>query len=445
MRPNLLAGLCGSNYPPGPFSLSDLFRILPNDATLPWTGGKTAALTCSIDSSVLWGGQPTIRVDIPANTTGVIRVGNSNALAPVPAAWIASQNTGQFCMAVKVSEDIPTLGLNLFIGESGLSKYWSFSLGLGAATDGARLHVMTEWIVCTPEDTNGTGLNWGKTSGGSAPTMGTNMQVRISWTMPDIANQVSIWFGVFGMLPPKRPAIMIWFDDGYTAQYDLCLPVLKAYNIPATFSIIRDTLGGGGYMTVAKAVEIANDPSGLFCVCNHSIDSGGYNARGAATMYSNFVTNRTYLQGIGCPADGTNIIAYPSGEVGSDLTSLLEADGAFLCARTGGNPLYDRRNQLMAWSDKIRWLLGPTTFPTSSVTEASVETLINSNNAAQVDSIFGFHDIKVSATGSSWWLDRFTQLCAYIAGLRANGTADPMNALTFFRHVAGSGPFYSYK
>ncbi|MEN6492437.1 MAG: polysaccharide deacetylase family protein [Rectinema sp.] len=50
---------------------------------------------------------------------------------------------------------------------------------------------------------------------------------------------------------------VISFDDGYVSAYARAFPILKKYNMPATFFIITSFVGTSGYMTWEEIEEIA--------------------------------------------------------------------------------------------------------------------------------------------------------------------------------------------
>ncbi len=59
---------------------------------------------------------------------------------------------------------------------------------------------------------------------------------------------------------PRRAAV-ITFDDGYRDNFELALPVLRKYGVPATFFIATGFLGGGRMWndTLIEAIRVADD------------------------------------------------------------------------------------------------------------------------------------------------------------------------------------------
>jgi len=57
---------------------------------------------------------------------------------------------------------------------------------------------------------------------------------------------------------PTKP-IAITFDDGWRSQYEMALPVLLKYRIPATFYIYTGVIGSPAYMTFDHLKELVQD------------------------------------------------------------------------------------------------------------------------------------------------------------------------------------------
>lgn len=57
-------------------------------------------------------------------------------------------------------------------------------------------------------------------------------------------------------VPATSGMVSITFDDGLTSQYDNAAPVLAADGLPATFYLISNNVGSGGYMSVSQAAAL---------------------------------------------------------------------------------------------------------------------------------------------------------------------------------------------
>lgn len=67
-------------------------------------------------------------------------------------------------------------------------------------------------------------------------------------------------------MPAKTVAITA--DDGYYNFYENAYPVLKKYNLPATFFIVTDKIGVGGYLGWRELREMSD--SGLITIASHT-------------------------------------------------------------------------------------------------------------------------------------------------------------------------------
>jgi hypothetical protein len=64
--------------------------------------------------------------------------------------------------------------------------------------------------------------------------------------------------------PPDAKVVCIFFDDGYTDQYNVALPILLQYGFKATFGIITSCISEDGednslYMSQEQLTQLAND------------------------------------------------------------------------------------------------------------------------------------------------------------------------------------------
>ncbi|MGD0780826.1 MAG: polysaccharide deacetylase family protein [Dehalococcoidales bacterium] len=63
-------------------------------------------------------------------------------------------------------------------------------------------------------------------------------------------------------IPPHATLVCLFFDDAFTNQYDVALPVLLEYNFKATFGVITDHINKGHdimeYMSANQLRDLAN-------------------------------------------------------------------------------------------------------------------------------------------------------------------------------------------
>lgn len=418
--------------------VAEWFPVLPTESTALWTTDKTAALSVAVDSTVLFGGRPTIKITIPAGTSGTVKVGTNDLNCLMPYIWDTT-HTAQGVLAMKWSHVAAQAVVNWYIG--GAANYAAsnfMTFGPAVTSPPEMLPVATEWVVHKPDAIGGTaGYRW--TDGGAfALTAGNRVQSKLQWTAPGVGFDTYLWIGCVGVLPPIKPCVVITLDDGLSSVYSFARPILKNYNLPVSLGIIKNNVGTGGYMTAAQIMELWSDPSGLFDIVNHSATHQNYSTAGAAAMYQEYTTCRSYLQGLGITDDGPNHVPYTNNEYGTDLIDLLVADEQFLSARQGlsTNP-YERKSQMMASGDKYRWQIPHVANLQTGTTEANVETQIAAAVTAGGDAFLQGHGFATAAATSVWSEASFAQLCKYLYDGRAAGTFDVKTWSQWFRDRAG--------
>jgi hypothetical protein len=74
---------------------------------------------------------------------------------------------------------------------------------------------------------------------------------------------VALLHGVYGGMAIK-PSVNIVIDDGIVSAYTEWLPILNSYGYNATFSIIKDLINTGGYLTPAQLAALYAAGNDLF-------------------------------------------------------------------------------------------------------------------------------------------------------------------------------------
>jgi hypothetical protein len=401
---------------PAPLGL----EIMPVGSTTLWTTDKTAALTVAVDSTVLFNGMPTLKITIPAGTSGAIKVGTSGANALVPYGW----DRENFALAVMYSgftgynwtSTFPP-ALTPYIGDATLANFWAISSGAptNLANVTETIPRADEWAVFKPAAST-----WA--TGAGAPAVASKMRCKLQWTQVSQATDCYIHVGFFGKLPERSKATVIWtFDDGYASWDSFIKPLFKHHNMPATMGISS----GGSFLNAAQIQALYRDESRLFDIVNHAVDNTGYTALGAADYYAQVTTCRDYLRGLGIDGDGPLHHPLVQSQWGNDLADLLAA-GGFLTSRVGAvtNSMHGRDQMLHTGQDKLRWLCNATIFLGSAKSFNDAKTVVDAAVTAKAAIMIGSHDFAATADTYVWTYDDMNQLAAYVSGLMRAGTLE---------------------
>lgn len=142
---------------------------------------------------------------------------------------------------------------------------------------------------------------------------------------------------------PDKP-VLLTFDDGLREHYTVVLPLLKKYQVKATFFIITSANHLNGYLKDAMIKEM--DESGLATIASHT-EHHPYLARmSAATRVAEIVGSKRSLEALlGHPV---NSFAYPYGSWDQRVAKEVEAAGYTLGfgVRLGSRHMNSSRYQL---------------------------------------------------------------------------------------------------
>ncbi len=128
-------------------------------------------------------------------------------------------------------------------------------------------------------------------------------------------------------LPPRTVALS--FDDGYLDFYTNVYPLLKKYDMKATFYIIVNALGQSGYLTHAQVKEMAN--SGYVEIGSHTFNHPDLSIIGYNDAVTEIANSKTDLEQItGLPVE---TFAYPYGRYKEEYKKIV-ADAGYLGAVT---------------------------------------------------------------------------------------------------------------
>jgi hypothetical protein len=391
--------------------------VNPTDVLSNWDDLAGAGVTASLDTSVLFDGKPSIRLDIPASFSGTARIGTSAATCRFPYLY-AKKN---FAFAIKSSNLTAVSGCNPFIGDATLANY--FSIPSQTSPNQPQMqYANNDWMVYKPADTE-----WANTGG--TPVFASLMRLRINFTVTSVATATQVWIGFVGIIPKRpKPTIIFSPDDGFSSWYDFLVPLLKHHRIPASFACTSSLVGSGGNKwSLSQLLSIANDPTGLFEVVNHNRvhqNVGQYAT--AQDCYNDVALCREYMRSIGLPDRSNNHHAYPNSVWRDDLTALLIAGGFKTARASTAGTNGEVQDQLINGGDKLRWKLNVIANLQAGTTLANVITAVTTLKNQGGVGFINAHDFAQTEAAYVCSFDVANQVVGYLASERDAGNIELM-------------------
>lgn len=425
--PNNKAPAVGSNT-----AIGSGLEIMPVGDVSYWNTDKTAALTVAVDNTVLFNGKPTLKITIPAGTSGVCKVGSNALAANVPYNW----DRNDFCVATKLSGftgyDMATTfppALAGYFGDVGYTNFWT-TLGYNGANYPEQKPRQGEWWLQKQQAANFTGSG--------LPTIAANMRCKLQWPQVSQATDCYIWIGFYGRMAPRKKPTIVWtLDDGYSSWNSFIAPLFKHYDMPVSLGIDSALVGTANYLTQDQIVSMFNDPSRLFDFVNHGANNQSYGTLGASAYYATLEATRNYLQSIGVYGDGPLHHPYVQSVWGNDLIDLMNA-GGYLSARAAATATVAHGKDTMIAVDKDRWITNISSALTNAKTlaqaKADIDWCVTNNTFGMVNA----HDFVLSGpTTYQWNYSDMEQLVGYVASLRDAGTLEVKSWSRWYADLTG--------
>lgn len=419
--------------------IAGLLDIMPTDSSALWATDKTAALTVAVDNSVLFQGRPTIKITIPAGTSGTCKVGCSGEDALLPYAWDLSD----FAMATRhegvtgfdYTTTFPSAG-TAFIGDAGYSNLWTVN---GAKGDSfpEQKYRQGDWHIIKPAASALAATGAPLTAlGDGTKVKAPKGRCKYQWTQVSQATDCYIWIGFFGKMPKRKKPTIVWtIDDGYKSWYSFIAPLFKHYDMPVSMAIDSALVGSANYLTTEQIQALFADKSRLFDFVNHGMNNQSYNALGAAAYYQTLETTREYLQGIGITGDGPYHHPYVQSVWGNDLIDLMKA-GGYLTARASTNVVMHGRDQALA-DDKLRWHMNIVSALGSAKSLAQAKADVDGVVTNNIVGMINAHDFAGTADTYTWTYADMQQLVGYVAALRDAGTIEVKSWSRWYADLTG--------
>lgn len=389
--------------------------LAPTSAT-PWDDRAGAGMTVSVDSAVTFDGRPSLRLDIPAGSTGTYRVGTSSAAVNMPYNWDGKG----LVMAMMTSNAAAVDGFTtIFLGDAGFTNYYSFAGQRSMANVPEAIWQANEWML-TRGTTNSVG--------GGAPTYTGLKRLRINFTVTSNASPTTIWIGFVGIVAPKRPTVIVSIDDGYRTGYDFVAPLARYYKIPVSFGIDRYYIqqGTATYFSEAMIRELHADTSDLFEFVTHGYNNNNVSV-GDALYVQQQVETRDYLRSLGIAGDGPNHHPWVQSLQTNAAISLMRTAG-FLSGRMGAaTPKSVHDSHYFTRQDKRVFQQLAAISPTTGVTVADLQTAVT----AAVTEGYGIAHVNMhqadaadAASPMTWSWDKWIDAFGWLAAQRDAGTIE---------------------
>lgn len=404
--------------------------FLPTDDASKWDDRAGTGMTVAVDTAVLFDGKPTLKLTIPAGSSGTYRVGTTAATLGMPYNWDGKQLT----LAVMSSNLFTCDGFaSILLGDGTFTNYYSFGGQRNSANVPEAIWQANEWMT-----TRGTVA----TVGGGTPTFTGLKRARVNFTITSSATDTNIWIGFFGVCASKaKPTLIFSIDDGYRSGYTFLAGVLRYHNIPASFGIDRfyQQSGSSNYMTESMIRELHADKSNLFEFVTHGYNNGNVSTRGDAQYVQDNIDTRTYLRTLGI-GDGADHHPWVQSLQTNTAISLMQAAG-FKSARMGASsPKSTHDGLYYTLQDKRRYQQLNCCTLTTGLTVSAAQTAIQ----AAITEGYGVthvnaHDFAAADAASppTWSYDKMIELAGYMASLRDAETIEIKTWGRWWADIAG--------
>lgn len=122
--------------------------------------------------------------------------------------------------------------------------------------------------------------------------------------------------------PIPEKSVILTFDDGYATQYEQAYPVLKKYNLQATFFIYADCIDKYPIcMTSQQLIDLVENGMRLANHTEHHVDLTKYKER---TIKKEIRDNQKFLEKFG-KANLEMVLAYPYGVTNQKVEQVLKS------------------------------------------------------------------------------------------------------------------------
>jgi len=381
-----------------------------------WNDQAGTGLTLALDTTVLFDGKPTLRLDIPANSSGTYRVGTTTANVITPYNWDGKQLALAF-MSSNMTAVSAVAGV--LLGDSTFTNYYTFTGQSGVANVPQANWVANEWVIARLGTTVATG----------SPTFTGIKRPRINFTVTSVPTATSVWIGIFGIAASKKSSLILSIDDGYASGYSFIAPLARYYKIPVSFGIDSALVGTNNYMTAAQIQELQRDPSNLFEFVTHGYNNHTINTSTEQAYVAEQVQTLAYLRSLGISGHGPLHHPWVQSLYSNSAQAMLKNAG-FLSARAGATTPLSMHDSLMSTGNEKRiYQLCNSCTLTTGLSLAQAQTAITTACTTENYGVVhvNAHDFASADAASppTWSYDKMSDLMGWIDAQRTAGVCTP--------------------
>lgn len=394
-----------------------------------WNDQAGTGLTLAVDTAVLFNGQPTLRLDIPASSSGTFRVGTTLATLNMPYLWDGKQ----LAVAMRSSNMTACSAVTgVMLGDATFTNYYTFTGQNGAANVPQANYVANDWIISR-------GTIATQTASG---TFVGQKRLRINFTLSSVGTATQIWIGFVGIAASKKPTVILSIDDGYASGYSFIAPLARFHKIPVSFGIDSALVGAANYFTAAQIQELQADPSNLFEFVTHGYNNHNINTSTEAAYIAEQVSTRSYLRSLGVSGDGPNHHPWVQSLYSNSAQAALKAAG-FLSARAGAATPLSMHDALMTTGDEKRvYQLVSSVSITTGISLAAAQTAVTTACTTEGYGVthVNCHDFAVADAASppTWSYDKMTEFMGWLDAQRTAGVCDIKSWGQWYADLSGA-------
>lgn len=390
------------------------FQIADTSSAAGWTISG-AGVTITSDTAVTFNGKPSLRVFIPAATTGTVYIQRTAADCQMPSAW---DGQGLYWGSL-VSDSSRFTQTLFFLGDLGLTNHY-FASCTPTTQESNLYYAANEWVV------HNAGWSNAWTIGGGTPTFIGAKQARLQFASVTAGSDMFVWIADIGILARRKPSVIWTMDDNWKSQAEYIVPAALYHGISVSLSIIPPSQGGiGAGYSFSEAVlrSYADDKTGRIALITHAQNSVAVD--GDALYVSKAVATREYLKSLGV-GDEANYHAWVQNTPSAGAMAGMIAAG-FKGARGGtrtGAVYTWLPDGLLSAGHKRRMAFNLSIQCDSGMTLATAKSNWDACKAAGRPCVVMAHDVASSASALAWTYSDITDLMAYIAADISAGVAD---------------------